>query len=285
MVIVVSVMAMLCKSVIDFISNKATLETGGKFTHKFYLIENVTITLLLLIIWIFKIMPVKFDTKSIFYGIIIGLFSFISYLLFLLSLRGENGSVNITIYRLNFVVSSVLAIVFLNESITLNKIIGITFCVAAILIFTNFKQIKASKDNTIILSVLASLTSGIMNLINKIALSSGVESNTLLFYRYLVVLFATILYYKIANIDIKLNMKTSRSLIKYAVFAGALMLLSLNFLYYALKIGDVSIVTPIVQSCFIFTSVMCFVFLKEKLNLKKIMGIIFAVLSIIIIGI
>lgn len=284
MVVLISVIAMLCKSVIDFISNKSAIDSKGENINKFYLLETVVMVLLLLIIWGTGLMPVRLDFKSICYGIVIGLISFISYLFFLLSLKGENGSVSITIYRLNFIISSVLAILILNEKVTLNKGIGITLCVAAVLMLVNMKSIVFKNSKSITYSIIASITAGGMNVLNKIAISAGVETNTLLFYRYIIVLLATIGLYKLKNIDMKVDIKSSSKLIIASSICGVLMLLSLNVLYYALRIGDVSVVTPIVQSCFIFASILCFIFLKEKLTIKKVIGISFAILSIIIIG-
>lgn len=284
MVVLISTIAMFCKSIIDFISNIAAKDSKGENVNKFYLLESITIVILLFIILGTGLMPVRFDWNSIYYGIIIGLFSFVSYLLYLLSLKGQNGSINITVYRLNFIISSVLAIFILNEKITFNKMIGITFCVIAILLFINTKGVAVKKDVSMLYSILACILAGGMNLVNKIALSAGVESNTLLFYRYVIVLLMTVGFYKLRKIDMKIDIKSSHTLIITSTIAGVLMLLSLNFLYYALKIGDVSVVMPIVQSCFIFASVLCFVFLKEKLSVRKVVGILFAVISIIIIG-
>lgn len=282
--IIVSVLAMLCKSVIDFVSKLSASHSKGENVNKFYLLETVTIVLLLVILRTLGLTTVQFDSKSIFYGILIGLFSFISYFLFLLSLKDENGSVNITIYRLNFIVSGVMAIVLFHEAITLGKVLGVTFCAAAIILFINMKGVSVKKNIALVYSVLGCVSAGVMNIFNKIALNAGVGSNTLLFYRYVTVLVVTVVYYRLRNIDMKIDIRNSRPLIISSSICGGLMLLSLNLLYYALKAGDVSVVTPIVQSCFVFTSILCFIFLKEKLSIKKVIGVFLAVASIAIIG-
>jgi len=282
--IIVSVLAMLCKSVIDFVSKLSASHSKGGNVNKFYLLETMTIVLLLVILRALGLTTVQFDSKSIFYGILIGLLSFISYFLFLLSLKDENGSVNITIYRLNFIVSGVMAIVLFHEAITVGKVLGVTFCAAAIILFINMKGVSVKKNIALVYSVLGCVSAGVMNIFNKIALNAGVGSNTLLFYRYVTVLVVTVIYYRLRNIDMKIDIRNSRPLIISSSICGGLMLLSLNLLYYALKVGDVSVVTPIVQSCFVFTSILCFIFLKEKLSVKKVIGVFLAVASIVIIG-
>lgn len=282
--IIVSLLAMICKSVIDFLSKLSASHSKGKNVNKFYLLETITVVVLLLILWALGLTTVQFDSTSIFYGVLIGVFSFVSYFLFLLSLKDENGSVNITIYRLNFIVSGVMAIILFNEAITFGKVLGITFCAAALMLFINMKGISVKNNTALVYSILGCVSAGVMNVFNKLALNVGVGSNTILFFRYITVLLITVVYYRLINTDMKIDIRNSRQLITLSTICGGLMLLSLNLLYYALKIGDVSIVTPIVQSCFVFTSVLCFVFLKEKLSVKKIIGVFFAVVSIVIIG-
>ena len=60
--------------------------------------------------------------------------------------------------------------------------------------------------------------------------------------------------------------------------SGGLMLLSLFLGFTAIKMGDLTLITPIEQSSFVFTSLLCFIVLKEKLSKRKVSGIIFAIL-------
>jgi uncharacterized membrane protein len=124
-----------------------------------------------------------------------------------------------------------------------------------------------------------------MNIINKFALSAGSNSDSLLSYRYFVVAAMCLLTGLSAKHNITAGLtKAPKKLVMSAMLSGALMLSSLYMLYYALKTGDVSVVTPIVQSCFIFTSLLLFIFYKEKLSLRKALGIAFAIGCILVIG-
>lgn len=285
MTILAALGAMFCKSLIDFIGCKAAKD-GKNGANLYYIIQSITILTLQLILWGTGIINVSFDKVSVIYGLVVGAFSFISYLLYIYSLKGENGSVYITVYRLNFIVSSVIAIVGMNEKLTAGKSLGIIFCLLAIIMFVDFKQSKMKKyDKYITLAIIASITTGIMNIINKFALSAGSGSDSLLTYRYLVVVLICFLSSTSKNYNITAGLgKATKNVVLSAIASGTLMLGSLYMLYYALKTGDVSIVTPIVQSCFIFTSVLLFIFYKEKLTPKKITGIIFAICCIVVIG-
>lgn len=286
MVILVSVMAMLCKSFIDFIGNKTALDSKGDNVNTYYLIQSLTMLVLLLAALLVGINTVKLDGPGLFYGLLIGVFSFFSYWFFLQSLKGENGSVSITIYRLNFIVSSALGILLLGEKLTAGKAAGIVFCAGAILMFVNFKTVVNGKfDKYLFFSLLGCLSAGVMNIFNKMALDKGITSDSLLTIRFVVVVAAIFASYRISHIRIHISRDAAgRKLVTWSVVSGCLMLLSLYLLYYALQIGDVSVVTPVVQSCFIFTSILCFIFFKEKLTWRKSAGIILAVLCIAVIG-
>ena len=70
-----------------------------------------------------------------------------------------------------------------------------------------------------------------------------------------------------------------------AGISGVLMLLSVTLLYVALGIGDVTIITPIIQLSFVFTSLVCIIYFREKLTTRKISALIVAVVCILIMSI
>jgi uncharacterized membrane protein len=62
------------------------------------------------------------------------------------------------------------------------------------------------------------------------------------------------------------------------------MLASLFFTLTALSMGEVSVVVPIASLSFIFTALLSFIFLRERLSVLKVVGIVLAAASITIIG-
>jgi len=48
--------------------------------------------------------------------------------------------------------------------------------------------------------------------------------------------------------------------------------------------SDLTVIMPIAQLSFLFTALLSFVFLKERMNLLKVVGIAAAVASILVIG-
>jgi uncharacterized membrane protein len=62
------------------------------------------------------------------------------------------------------------------------------------------------------------------------------------------------------------------------------MLVSLFSTLTALSMGEVSVVIPIASLSFLFTALLSFLFLRERLSAMKIIGIVLAAASITIIG-
>ena len=160
MVVLLSVAAMMCKSFIDFLSNKV-ITSDNSSINRFYFLETCTIVLIILFAYASGMLPIRLDFPSLYYGVGIGLLSFASYFLYLLSFRGEHGSVYITVYRLNFIVSSVIAVVVLNELLTVNRIVGLALCITAILLFLNVKGNKINFDPPMLFCICASVLTGI----------------------------------------------------------------------------------------------------------------------------
>jgi uncharacterized membrane protein len=65
---------------------------------------------------------------------------------------------------------------------------------------------------------------------------------------------------------------------------AGLMLAGMILVLSALSMSDVTLVIPISQLSFLFTALLSFLFLKEKMNLMKAEGIAIAMLSIVAIG-
>lgn len=286
-VVLVSVLAMLCKSVVDLLGNKVIKNSKGNIADTYYFIQTATMVFLWIILLAIDIIHLQFSMTNIIFGIFIGALSYVSYLFFVYSLKGESGSVYITIYRLNFIISSIIGIFVFSEKITIGKILGGVFCLIAIAMFVDRDDLLRGKiDKYLVYAILASLFVGIMNIFNKYALNAGASSNDLLAFRYFFVLLFTITDYRIRKIKIRLDKEHfPLKFLAYSITSGAVLLISLYLFFYALKIGDITVVTPIVQSCFIFSSAFCIIFFKEKYNARKLAGMFFAILCIVFIGI
>ena len=261
----------------DLIYRKAAINDKGNSIYLFYFISSVSSALLALIFCFIQNGYFLFDITDMLFGLILGVLSFTAYILFLFTFKGSSASITVTIYRLNLIPGIVLAVLFLGEAVTLRKGVGILLCVATTLLFSGKANIDDKKY--FYLSIVACLVCGVLNMMNKVAVLKGVDSFSMLFWRFTVVsiISGAILLKK------KPEVYKSKALISPAL-SGLLLMLSVFCTLSALKIGDVSVVIPITQMSFVFVATISWVAFKESINIRKIIGIFCSIAAIILIG-
>jgi len=266
----------------DLILKATAKHRGGGQLILFYLIQALLILLCTLAaIPVFDLGPL-IHPASIRYGVPIGVGTFVLYMLVLLSLVNGEVSTNITVFRLNFVVSSVLAVLILGEILTVRKIIGLTFCCAAMLVlFLATPRQRRRTHSGLGYSVLACLVAGGLNVLIKTAFNNGVLLAQVILYRYLTVALLAGMLFLFKR---RPNEPSGGGIHLLALFSGAAMMFALYFTFAAFRIGDVALVTPINQLAFVFSTTGAVLIFKEKLSALKIAAIVLAVASIITIA-
>ena len=112
----------------------------------------------------------EFRTATIGFGVMAGTLSLVALNLFVISLKEGEVSVTSTLFRLNFVVASLLAIFILDESATWSKWVGLTLAAGAIYsISWGGHPHRKGMARATALAVAALLTYGINSFFFKIA--------------------------------------------------------------------------------------------------------------------
>jgi drug/metabolite transporter (DMT)-like permease len=147
---------------------------SGRLISLFYLLQALFILpCSLLAVWLFRLGPMV-HLPSILFGLPIGVGTYATYMLVLKSLVSGEVSTNITFFRLNFVVSSVLAVVLLDEILTVRTIVGLVLCGAAILtLFLSASPWKRRSHFGLHFSIPACVLAGGLNILIKTAFSAG----------------------------------------------------------------------------------------------------------------
>jgi uncharacterized membrane protein len=220
---------------------------------------------------------------SLWYAIPIGACTYVTYMLALRSLVQGDASVNVTTFRLNFVLSSVIAVLFLGESLSARKVLGMLLCAASIAVFfagSRGAGAARGKNTGLPFALAALVLMAVLNTLNKVALNAGASVMHLVLYRYVLVC-------AIGGAALALRRQSavpSRKLLLSSAACALLMLAGITAVLTALSGGEVSLVVPISQLSFLFTAVLSFLFLKEGMNLVKGIGIAMAVVSIAVIS-
>lgn len=235
---------------------------------------------ILIFSWLMVFIVGSFNTisnltmKTIIFLILSGLSTGLSWLCYFKALQLGNVNKVTPIDKSSTILTMILAMTFLNEEITLLKIVSIILIgIGTYMMIEKKKDDKVASDNKWLFfaigsAVFASLTS----ILGKVGIE-GVESNLGTAIRTIVVLvmawivvFVTRKQTEIKNIDKKSW--------KFLIFSGLTTGLSWLCYYKALQDGQASIVVPIDKLSILITIAFSYFYLKEKLNKKSVTGLI-----------
>lgn len=216
----------------------------------------------------------ELTTKTIIFLILSGTATGLSWLCYFKALQLGNVNKVTPIDKSSTILTMILAMIFLGESITILKVIAILLIgFGTYLMIEKKEDTKQAKDSKWLLfafgsAIFASLTA----ILGKVGIE-GVESNLGTAIRTIVVLvmawivvFVTKKQGEIKNMD----GKSWRFLILSGLTTG----LSWLCYYKALQDGEASIVVPIDKLSIIVTIAFSYFVLKEKLTKKSLLGLV-----------
>ena len=227
----------------------------------------------------------EFDSESVSYGLISGTVTIIANVLLLGGFRGIDASVGSTIYRLNFVVVVFLAPFFFAEQLTLWKLGGLTLATSSVFLMSWSPDSKPTPSGRrvrffVLLVIVASLLRGLMGFFYKVGTMHGVDISDFLFINALFWAFGGPIY----GVIIEGGLRVNRSVILYGIVSGILAIGITSFLFLSVKAGEAIVAVPIAQLSFVVTAILSVWLLKERVTLRKVLGIFCAVGTILILS-
>ena len=223
---------------------------------------------------------VNIDGKTFLFLILSGLSTGGSWLCYFKALQLGNVNKVVPIDKSSTILTMILAFIFLNEKITINMVIGMIGIAIGTYLMIQKKE-KAEKivkrKAWLIYALLSALFASLTSILGKVGIEN-VESNLGTAIRTIVVLvmawiivFATKKQRDIKKID-------KRSLI-FLILSGVATGASWLCYYKALQDGLASIVVPIDKLSILVTVLFAYIFLKEKLSKKSLLGLILIVVG------
>jgi uncharacterized membrane protein len=211
------------------------------------------------------------------WGCVAGLFIWLGFYNFAHSLRSGSISVNAPIFRLSFVMTAVLAIVFLGESLTWAKALGILLALIAtwLLLAVPGASAAGRREETLqslVRVVIATVAVGIGNLIYKIGLRAGATPASLVVAQACVVVPISTLF--VALIDRRPRL--SVAVLRYAPAAAIVLAVAFALMVGSLTQGEASSLIPIAQMGFVVTALFGFLFMREAFTARKGAGLLAA---------
>lgn len=223
---------------------------------------------------------VNIDGKTFLFLILSGLSTGGSWLCYFKALQLGDVNKVVPIDKSSTILTMILAFIFLNEKITINMVIGMIGIAIGTYLMIQKKE-KAEKivkrKAWLIYALLSALFASLTSILGKVGIEN-VESNLGTAIRTIVVLvmawiivFATKKQRDIKKID-------KRSLI-FLILSGVATGASWLCYYKALQDGLASIVVPIDKLSMLVTVLFAYIFLKEKLSKKSLLGLILIVVG------
>lgn len=220
------------------------------------------------------------DEKTLIFLILSGLATGASWLCYFKALQLGNVNKVTPIDKSSTILTMILAIIFLNEEVSITKLICIVLIGIGTYMMIEKKDIKPNENEqkswlfwALLSAVFASLTS----ILGKVGIEN-IESNLGTAIRTVVVLIMAwvVVFTTKKQSEIKSIDKTSW---KYLILSGFATGGSWICYYKALQTGPASIVVPIDKLSILVTIAFSYIVLKEKLTKKSILGLILITLG------
>ena len=223
---------------------------------------------------------VNIDGKTFLFLILSGLSTGGSWLCYFKALQLGDVNKVVPIDKSSTILTMILAFIFLNEKITINMVIGMIGIAIGTYLMIQKKE-KAEKivkgKAWLIYALLSALFASLTSILGKVGIEN-VESNLGTAIRTIVVLVMAWIIVFATKQQRDVNKIDKRSLI-FLILSGVATGASWLCYYKALQDGLASIVVPIDKLSILVTVLFAYIFLKEKLSKKSLLGLILIVVG------
>ena len=217
---------------------------------------------------------VNIDKKTFLFLILSGLATGASWLCYFKALQLGNVNKVVPIDKSSTILTMILAFIFLGENITINMIIGmIGIGIGTYLMIQKKEGIEKVVEGKawLIYAILSAVFASLTSILGKIGIEN-VESNLGTAIRTVVVLIMAWIIVFITKKQNNVKKIDKKSLI-FLILSGIATGGSWLCYYKALQDGLASIVVPIDKLSILVTVLFAYMFLKEKLSKKAVLGL------------
>jgi drug/metabolite transporter (DMT)-like permease len=268
--IVGAIVAMVSYGLSDFIYKQAAA-AGIRADH--FLAAQAWFFCPLVILYALATGTLVLDAAAL-WGSLAGVFVFVGFYYFIRSLAAGSVSTNAAIFRMNFIVTAVLAIALLAEPLTHAKIAGLALALLAtwLLVGAGSGPERAADDarrRSLIEVGVATLAFGASNFFHTVGLRHGAVPETLAVAQ--AALFMPLATAVVYIVDRKLPPPPVT--FKYGFAAAVVLLAATIFLLRSVALGQASVLVPIAQMGFIVAALLGIFLLRERVTLRKAVGL------------
>jgi drug/metabolite transporter (DMT)-like permease len=264
--------ALACYGLGDFIYKRAT--AAGVTPHHF-LMGQAWCFAPAIVLYGLATGTLVLRTSAIWNGLA-GLFMFIGLFHFLRSLASGPVSIAAPIFRLNFVVTSALAILVLGEPLTPAMPVALLLALVAtwLLLGGGEGARQAKLDSGWLLAVMiATVSLGAANFFHALGVRHGSTPETALSAQAIVFVTLATIFVRASDGEIA----PPRAMWKHAAAAAVVLMGAFLLMLYGLTLGPASVLVPITQMGFVVTAALGIALLGEPVTMRKTVGLVAAV--------
>lgn len=205
-----------------------------------------------------------------------GLFAYYGFYNFSRSLKSGAVSVLSPIFRLQFVVTAILALAFFGEQLSAAKVGGLALAIVAVWLLLGNSAADAKVEiprEAVTRVLLATAATGFAFFLFKLALRQGATPATVLLCQILALSSAATIF----SIYLDRGFAASRAALRYGIPFGVSQAVGFGALVIGLAVGEASVLVPIAQLSFVLTAIIGLTFFKEAVTARKMGGLAAAV--------
>jgi drug/metabolite transporter (DMT)-like permease len=216
------------------------------------------------------------------WGMAAGALLFIALYNFARSLSSGAVTIVVPVFRLSFAVTAALAVWLLHEPLTGWKIAGLAASLAAVWLLLGGRAQTTSRATpaSVMRVVLAMLTMSVVSLIYKVGVASGGTPATVMMGQASVFVSLATAF----AVWRDRGFRPPAGGWRYGATAAVLLLVAQVMLLEGLTRGEASVLVPVAQLSFVVTSVLGYVWLRERLTARKALGLAFAIAALVLLA-
>jgi drug/metabolite transporter (DMT)-like permease len=258
--------ALVCYGLGDFIYKRAT--TAGVKPHHFLMGQAWCFCpAIFLYAWATGTLVVGPPAA---WGALAGLLIFVAFYNFLRSLAAGSVSINAPIFRLNFVITAVLAIAILGEPLRPAMAVALALALAAAWLLLGGIEPRRKVDRGSLVAVLiATVALGAANFFHTLGLRHGSSPETLLAAQAAVFVTLSTVFVRIVDGRVA----PPAAMWRHAAAAAIVLIFAFLFMLHAIARGPASVLVPIAQMGFVVSAALGIIVLGEPMTARKSAGL------------
>lgn len=215
---------------------------------------------------------------SALWGALAGFCVLVALYNFAKSLKQGAVSTNAPIFRLNFTVTAVLAILLLGESLLLSKVAALAAALLAVwlILAERSAAVVRLSAGSLTRVLIATVAMGLTNFFYKVGLQAGALPETMVSAQAWVFCSLATLF----NWWPERRLHILSGAWGYPTLAAVVSIVSFLLLLHGLMLGPASVLVPVAQMGFVFTSLFGAVQFKETLTFRKWTGLLVGVAAL-----